>query len=1033
MERPEQSGERRRVTVLFCDLVGSTRLSDVLDPEDYSDVMHEYYDACSHEIESLGGWIADILGDGLVVYFGFPQAHEDDPVRAVRAGLRLVRAVSDIRLQLGPEGGGLSCRVGIETGLVVIGDNAVRQREPIWALGRTVNIAARLQQIGGPNSVVIGDGTRALVSGWFDLSPLGSHAIKGIAEPIEVSLVTAESGARDRIGAAFPRNLSPLVDRTGELQKLEEAWADARAGRGRAVLIRGEAGIGKSRIALALRERIRDVPKRLLLLYCSLGDASSPLRPMLEYLDRDIGFSSGDLPDERTALIEGYLAAAGIDDQDAAGVLAEIVLPGAPARPPGSAEERRRRAMDLLGRLLIREATPTLLVVEDMHWADPSTAELITEAIERLASRPVLAIVTARPDFDPSWLRLPHASALDVAALGPVDTADLAAAVAGAQLPREGQALILARTGGVPLFVEELTRMVLDRGIVAIESGNARMRGRIVEETVPGTVYDLLVARLGGLGADADLAQLAAVLGNEFSTDFLRAVAPEEVELEAKLARLVALGIVEPEREGGDVYRFTHALVRDAAYGLLLRRRRRELHGRVADVLVQRFPKMVDARPELAAPHFSESGRVDEAIDHFQRAAERAVAQHALHEALDHYVRAIELVRSLPGSPERARREIGLSFGLGPVIQNVSGFGDPRVDELYTRITELSHWLESDVERFTFLAYGYAMNMVRADYEAARAIAAQLVEVSARSESTTRKLLAHTSLGTTLFQLGEVADAMPLLDEAVALYDPDRHEQLITAAAIDPGVVAMGYRAWGEWHGGRADTARETARHMLELVEAHPHPFRAATAHVWVAGLGQRLREPDLVLRHTDDAIVLAARHGYEELERYATILRGWALATGGKVTDGLTTIRAGLALVPHGGSRAHRSWHLLMLAEGELLAGRPAAALDALADAHAFAAETGERLYEPELLRLGAEARVAAGSSPDEVADVLGAAADIAASRNEVPFLLRVALTRYRLRPDAASRAAVESALARFTEGLATVDVADARTALSG
>jgi len=1032
VDRPEASGERRRVTVLFCDLVGSTRLSDVLDPEDYSDVMHEYYDACAHVIESLGGWIADILGDGLVVYFGFPEAHEDDPVRAVRAGLRLVHAVSDIRLQLGPGGGGLSCRVGIETGLVVIGDTAIRQREPIWALGRTVNIAARLQQIGGPNSVVIGDGTRALVSGWFDISPLGSHTIKGIAEPIEVSLVTGETGAHDRIGAAFPRNLTPLVDRASDLDRLEEAWADARAGRGRAVLIRGEAGIGKSRIALALRERIRDVSKRLLLLYCSLGDASSPLRPVLEHLDRDIGFSSGDLPDERLQMIDRYLAAAGIEEAGAAHALAEIVVPGIQADPHGSAEERRRRAMDLLGRLVIREATPTLLVVEDMHWADPSTAELITESIERLASRPVLAIVTARPDFTPPWLRLPHASVIEVSSLGPADTAQLAASVAGAQLPREGQALIQARTGGVPLFVEELTRMVLDRGIVSVESGNAMMRGRVLEETVPGTVYDLLVARLGGLGSDADLAQLAAVLGNEFTAGFLRAVAPEEEDLDAKLARLVALGIVEPGGEQ-DAFRFTHALVRDAAYGLLLRRRRRELHGRVADVLVERFPETVDARPELAAPHFSESGRIDEAIDHFQRAAERAVAQHALHEALDHYLHALELVRSLPGSPERARREIGLSFGLGPVIQNVSGFGDPRVDELYTRITELSHWLESDVERFTFLAYGYAMNMVRADYEAAREMATQLVEVAARSESSTRKLLAHTSLGTTLFQLGEVGDAMPLIDEAIALYDPDRHERLINSAAIDPGCVAIGYRSWGEWHAGRADAARATAQHLLELVDAHPHPFREATARVWVAGLGQRLREPNLVLSHTDEAIALSARHGFEELERYATILRGWALATDGKVTDGLETIRTGLALVPHGGSRAHRSWHLLMLAEVELLAGRPAAALDAIAEANAFAVETGERLFEPELLRLGAEARHAAGSAAEDVDALLVSALEIASQRNEVPFALRAAVTRFRLRPDPISRAAVEEAIERFVEGRDTKDVREALALLGG
>jgi class 3 adenylate cyclase len=520
----EIAGERRRVTVLFCDLVGSTRLSDVMDPEDYSDVMHSYYDACAGVIEGLGGWIADYLGDGLVVYFGYPEAHEDDPVRAVRAGLRLVDAVSDIRLKLSSERGGLSCRVGIETGLVVIGDTRARPREPIWALGRTVNIAARLQQIGSPNSVVIGPGARSLVTGWFSLEQLGQHAIKGIAEAVEVSLVTGETGAKDRIGASFPRNLAPLVNRTDELAALQTAWRGAADGRGGAVLLRGEAGIGKSRLALALREQLRDVSKRLAIVYCSQDDAASPLLPILEFLERDIGFSSDDLPDDRVGSISDYLELAGTGGDESVSLLAELLVPEA-HRPPstGTPEERRSAAMDLLARLLVRDGMPALIVVEDLHWADPSTRELIGAAVERAATRKALIIATTRPEYEPAWLGLRGTVAIDIASFNPEHTAELAAAVAGARLPREGQALIQARSGGVPLFVEELTRMVLDEGMVAIEGGRATMRGVIPEEKVPGTVYDLLVARLGRLGDEAGLAQLAAVLGNEFTRGFLRA------------------------------------------------------------------------------------------------------------------------------------------------------------------------------------------------------------------------------------------------------------------------------------------------------------------------------------------------------------------------------------------------------------------------------------------------------------------------------------------------------------------------------
>ncbi|MFY9588985.1 MAG: adenylate/guanylate cyclase domain-containing protein, partial [Actinomycetota bacterium] len=857
IERPTESGgERRRVTVLFCDLVGSTRLSDALDPEDYSDAMHAYYDACARVIEGLGGWIADYLGDGLVVYFGYPEPHEDDPVRAVRAGLRLVDAVSDIRLQLSGSGGGLACRVGIETGLVVIGEGAgTRPREPIWALGRTVNVAARLQAIGSPNSVVIGEGARALVGGWFEFEPLGQHSIKGIADPLDVVQVTAETGAKDRVGASFPRNLTPLVDRDAELATLLDAWRSAEGGSGNGIVLRGEAGIGKSRLALSLRERLQTVGKSLVILHCSHDEAASPLRPVIEHVEREIGFESTDPPERRVALLETYLAHAGVGDPDAVSLLAEILVPDARAPVAAAPEERRRRALDLLCGLLLRDTPARLLIVEDAHWADPSTVELIGMALERVHERRTLVVLTARPEFEREWAALGHVRTIDLPSLAAEDAAELAASVAGAQLPREGQAMILARSGGVPLFVEELTRMVLDSGLVAVEAGSARMQGRIVEESVPGTVYDLLIARLGRLGSEVGVAQLASVLGNEFTSAFLRAVAPEEPDLDEKLDRLVTLGVVERSVDERDTFRFSHALVRDAAYGLLLRKRRRELHGRVADVLVKEFPETLLARPELAAPHFSQSGRVEEAIAQWRKAGERAAAQYALHEAIDHYTRALDLVRSLPGSPERARQEIEISFALGPVIQNASGFADPRVGELYGRVAELSHWLESDGERFTFLAYGYAINMVRADYEAARTIATQLVQVASRQESTARKLLAHTTLGTTLFQLGEIEQAMPLLDHAIELYDPARHERLISTAAIDPGALCIGYRAWGEWHMGKADRARRTVAELLALIEEHPHPFRTATAHVWVAGLAQRLRDPEDVLRYTQSAL----------------------------------------------------------------------------------------------------------------------------------------------------------------------------------
>ncbi|MGH2785753.1 MAG: AAA family ATPase, partial [Actinomycetota bacterium] len=890
-----------------------------------------------------------------------------------------------------------------------------------------------LQALAPIGSVVIGDGTRTLVEGWFNLEPLGMHEVKGIAKPVAVSRVVSETGAKDRLRAALPLGLPALIDRTEELAGLYEAWERARDGRGTAMILRGEAGIGKSRLALSLLERAREDGARVAELHCTTEDAVSPLAPVIDHLRREAGLDPADGSEQRATRLAEFVAARAPAAPDAPALLAELLIPEAHPTTVGAApEERRYRAMRLLADVMLGHQGPSIIAFEDLHWADPSTVELIGLVAERLEGKPVLLMLTARPEFEAAWLAPPHVTAVDVGSLGPEHTAELASLIAGAHLPREAEALIHARSEGVPLFVEELTRSVIESGIVTVEESGAVVRGRL-EETVPGSVYDLLVARIGRLGPDAAVAQLAATLGHEFSLDFLRAVAPEVPELDAKLGRLIDAGIMQRRGEGGTaVFRFSHTLVRDAAYGLLLRKRRRELHGRIADVLLRDFPGLVEARPELAAPHFTESGRDIEAIDYWLKAGGRSVAQYALHEAIDHHQRALELVRTLPGSPDRVRREIAILFSLGPLIQNASGGGDPRLRDLHARISELSHWLASDAERFTFLAYGYATEMVLANYQAARQTAALLVEVTEAGRSKSRELVAHCFYGTTLFQVGEIEASRASIGRCIELYDPDRHESLINMAAIDPGVVAWGYRAWTEWHLGRTDAARKTAMELLDLVAAHPHPFRTATAFVWVAGLAYRMRDPEDAARHAGAAIAIAAERGYEELERYATCLRGWAIAIAGDAEQGAETIRRGLALVPHGGSRAHTSWHLMMLAEAERAAGRPNEALEAVTRARAFAEETGERVFLPELIRIGAELRNELGlATVDETIEELSRAVGIARDQPSLPFELRAATSFHRLRGDDASRRVLTGCLDGLPEAGDSADVREARELL--
>ena len=621
--RPPPAAERRQLTLVFVDLVGSTALAARLDPEDTREVVAAYQRAVAAELARYEGHVAKFLGDGVLAYFGWPAAHEDDAERAVRAGLAALSAVAGITPA---DGTRLAARVGIATGLVVVGDligeGSAREEAVV---GETPNLAARLQALAEPGTVVIAERTRQLVGGLFELADLGSHAVKGLAEPVRAWRVVGEGVAESRFDARQAGAATLLVGREHELGLLLDRWARAKDGEGQVVLLSGEAGIGKSRLVRALRERLAGEPHTWLGQFCSPYHANTALHPVIGLLERAAGLRREDPTAVQLDKLEAMLGRAVDDAGEAAPVLADLLGIPAAERYPSldlSPQQRKERTFQVLLDQLAGLAAqgPVLALYEDVHWADATTLELIGRVAERVQPLPVLALVTSRPGFAPAWAGHGHTTLLSLSRLGRQEGGAMIGRVAGKALPPEVLAQVLARTDGVPLFVEELTRAVLESGLLRDEGDRYALAGPLPPLAIPSTLQDSLMARLDRLAPVKEVAQVAAVIGREFAFDLLEAVVPPGGDLRAALDQLVAAELVF--RRGEAAYAFKHALVRDAAYESLLRGRRQQLHGRIAAALEERFPDVAAAQPELLAQHYAGAGLAEQATCYWLTAAE---------------------------------------------------------------------------------------------------------------------------------------------------------------------------------------------------------------------------------------------------------------------------------------------------------------------------------------------------------------------------------------------------------------------------
>ena len=863
--------------------------------------------ACAKVIARFEGHIAQYLGDGLLVYFGYPMAHEDDAQRAVRAGLGIVEAMGQLNTRLTQERGvQLAVRLGIHTGLVVVGEVGGSTRQEQLALGETPIIAYRLQDIAAPNTLVISTATFQLLGGFFACQPFGTPLLKGQAQPLAVYRVLYESMARSRLEAVGATGLTPLVGREQEIGLLRERWAQAKEGVGQVVLLSGEAGIGKSRLVQTLTAQVASEPQTWLTpCQCSPYHQNTALYPMIDLLERvALHFEREESPQQKLRKLEGFVVQYGLPQAEAVPLFAALLsLPLATDYAPLtlSPEQQKQKTLHALLMILLRIAAqqPVLFVMEDLHWVDPSTRELLSLIVDQGPTARILALWTFRPDFSPPWTGRSHLTQVTLHRLTRPQAAELIRQVAhGRALPPEVVAQIVAKTDGVPLFVEELTKMVLESGLLQEREEHYALTGPLPPLAIPTTLHDSLMARLDRLATMKALAQLGATLGREFAYELLQAVSPwDEGTVHRGLHQLVEAEFLYQQGVPPQAtYRFKHVLIQEAAYQSLLRSTRQQYHQRISQVLEAQFPETVETQPELLAHHYTAAGLPAQAIPYWQRAGARASERSANAEAISHLTVALELLQTLPDTPERRQQELTLLTALGTPLVLTKGHAAPEVAATYARARELCQQLGDAPQLFAALLGLRRYYQHRGELSAAHELGEELLCLAERCKDSGLLVRAHMMLAEVLWWLGEFARARAHAEQGIALYDPQQHRVQVFHYGNDPGVCCRSFAALDLWVLGYPDQAQQRSEEALAWAQELAHPFSLAFALLHAARFHQFRREPHRVHAWADAAIALSQEGGFSQFLATASMLCGWALAEQGQGTAGLSQIRQGLA-----------------------------------------------------------------------------------------------------------------------------------------
>jgi class 3 adenylate cyclase/predicted ATPase len=1040
----DAAAERRQLTVMFCDLVDSTMLMSRLDPEEYLELVTTYQRTSADVIDRFEGRIAQYLGDGLLVYFGYPQAHEDDARRALHAALGVLEALAEVDSQLERRHGlRLAVRIGIHTGLVVVGELGGGARHEQLALGEAPNVAARLQALAAPNSVLISAATHRLVEGLFTCRDEGEHAVKGIAAPVHVFSVLRESGVQSRLEVSAAAGLTTLVDRVEEMQQLREAWAAVREGATRVVLIKGEAGIGKSRLVHTLKDHVAGDRHTRLECRCSPYHQHTTLYPVIDLAQRLLGWRREDSPAERLGALEAMLQDYDMPATEVVPLLAPLLgVPLPPDRyPPLTLTPQRQRErtltafVGLVQRLADRR--PLVLIVEDLHWLDPTTRELLGLLLKPGALSRALVVLVARPEFGAPWEAGSEWSAITLAPLTRDHTvAMIEHLAAGKRLPTPLLEQLVTNTDGSPLFVEELTKTILESELLTESAEGYELAGTVRTLAIPTTLHDSLVSRLDRLGPAKAVAQLAATIGRRFSVELLEAVSSFDAEtLGAALARLVDAGLVH--RAGmPQLYIFKHALIQEAAYQTLLRSVRQQYHQRIAQTLAERFPEIAETQPELIAHHYTEAGVAAQAIPYWQRAGQRAVERSASAEAISHLTRGLELLRQLPEGPQRLQLELALQITLGAPLMASRGYSATDVEKVFGRARELCRQLGEHPQLFTAIRGLRTFYQIRGDSQTAHELGGQLLRLAERVQDSALLIEAHYALGAALFWMGDFVPAHEHFERVIALYDRAQHRSHAYVYGNDPGVVGYSYTAWTLWHLGYPEQSLQRMEAGLSLARELAHPFTLAFALTYAAALRYFRHEPAPTLGWAERTIALANEHGFPFWLAFGTMLRGWALAEHGKTREGIAELRRGLAAWRMMGTELGRPHFLTMLGEAYARAGEVAEALATVDEAKAIVEASGDRSYEAVDVHHMRGRLLAAGGDLEAADAALEHAIALARRQGTRLWELRATMTLVRTLHGRGRAADARSRLAAlvgaFEEGFETGDVAAGRALLA-
>jgi len=1031
------AAERRQITVMFCDLVGSTALSAQLDPEDLREVIAAYYREVADTVGRFGGFVAKYMGDGVLVYFGYPQAHEDDAERAVRAGLDLIDAVATLAAPVS-----LKTRVGIATGLVVVGDligSGEAQERGI--VGETPNLAARLQGIAVPDTVVIAEGTRRLLANLFELEELGPLQFKGLDAPVRAWAALRPSAAESRFEALHASGLLALVGREEESELLLRRWLRAKSHEGQVVLLSGEAGIGKSRLTAALLEGLVDEPHARLRYFCSPQHTDSALYPVIAQMERAARLVRDDSPQAKLDKLDALLAPTSTSREDTA-LLAEMLSLANDGRYPVFAlapEQRRKRTLEALTAQVdaLTRAGPILMIFEDAQWIDPTSLEAIGRIVDRIRTLGVLLIVTFRPEFEPPWIGRPHVTALTINRLGQREIDAMIDRVVGNMLlPANIRQDIIERTDGIPLFVEEMTKAVL-------EAGSQRAAERLAAAAssqalaVPASLHASLMARLDRLGPAKDVAQIGAAIGREFSHALLAAVARKpEPELDSALERLIAAGLLFRQGEPPHAsYLFKHALMQDAAYGTLLRARREALHARIAEVHEQQFQDVVEVRPELLAHHLAQAGFAERAIGFWLKAARIAIGHGAVAEAAAQLHRGLALIGQMPDQSARRRDEIELQIALGNVLMAAEGYSSAGTDTAFRRARELCLDAGETTQLIRVLWGQFTGHFAGGRQRASLAVAEELLALSERLGDAAGRQIGHASAGASLLHLGSFAAARAQFEQALPVDGATQREWAFRFGQSGR-VVALSYQSLDLLLLGFAEQARQLAAQSVEEAERLSHPPSLCFAHS-IASRVHYLRGDDRGLaEHSAMVVKLANEQGLGLWQALGSIYLGWSRGESGAAGEAADLIRTGLTRYRAVGCGLGLPLYFLSLAKVEARAGNRDEALQLIDEAQAAIDAADERWIAAEVHRFAGEIELTS-PAPDvaKAQSHFARALTVAREQQARSWELRAAMSAARLYCDQGRRDAARDLLApiygAFTEGFEMPDLKQAKAML--